>query len=572
MKDSRTFHEIFGIYVEKPYQLGVLRAKQRNYEWRRIEILQLLNDISELAETHDPLGYFVNTVAIFENVKENVEEIIDGNQRLTTTLLIYLTIKNFILNNNLGKQYEFILNDIDRRIYRHYDKRVILNPMPVDKPIFEDVLNNCHEKIHSNNYEYKTTRIAKAYKFIYEYFTNCCIEKGYNYINSFYMGGLYNLRTLILEPQSEKEAANLFQKSNTCGLELNNNTKITVFVNQILADYVDDNDLPLEKYVEYNTKFANAVDSVKDFKKSFVYFLYYLDNTYVTYTRIYDSFYNYLNNVLVYGKQKSDKFSNIFELIDKFCYFTNFIYSLQNNYFENETKKINYLLSLCGTCVYTEIAIIDMFSDKYDYAFSNTEKYNIIEMLMIITFRSKYLVSGLSHPEKRMACLINKCLEINSKTNERIDKIFKEYIINSGLLEEMGYVSDETFVRGIIYKPIYNKRITSVLKYVLTKLNNYFGDEQIIFGTNIDNTIEHVIPQINNQNEKLLHTIGNLTVLSRSNNSSLKNETYVNKKSTLNKSSIHLNQYFIDKDDFNWTDVEERSKYLAPIMCEIFKI
>ena len=76
---------------------------------------------------------------------------------------------------------------------------------------------------------------------------------------------------------------------------------------------------------------------------------------------------------------------------------------------------------------------------------------------------------------------------------------------------------------------------------------------------------------IENRN-KILHTIGNLTILTTSLNPSVSNSAFEIKKDALNlQSTVLLNTYFQNKTVWDEEEIRKRSKYLYNIIRQIWK-
>lgn len=86
---------------------------QRAYAWGKSEIERFFNDISRLVESeldsnqHDNLEHFFGTLVIKEERAgfANKSIIIDGQQRLTTTLLFLIALRDLEKDANNNKKY-----------------------------------------------------------------------------------------------------------------------------------------------------------------------------------------------------------------------------------------------------------------------------------------------------------------------------------------------------------------------------------------------------------------------------------------------------------------------------------
>lgn len=83
-KDQLNIEEIFNKFYEVP-------DYQREYVWRKANVLALLNDIYSAFKENTQNAYFIGTTVVATNPKSATLEVIDGQQRLTT-LFILLSI------------------------------------------------------------------------------------------------------------------------------------------------------------------------------------------------------------------------------------------------------------------------------------------------------------------------------------------------------------------------------------------------------------------------------------------------------------------------------------------------
>lgn len=78
----------------------VIPSYQRGYRWDEIQVKDLLNDIYEFKQNNNE-GFYCLQPLVLKKISDNVYEVIDGQQRLTTIYLIlkYLKSKNIIEEN-----------------------------------------------------------------------------------------------------------------------------------------------------------------------------------------------------------------------------------------------------------------------------------------------------------------------------------------------------------------------------------------------------------------------------------------------------------------------------------------
>ncbi|MFH7010555.1 DUF262 domain-containing protein [Flavobacterium sp. FlaQc-52] len=179
---------------------------------------------------------------------------------------------------------------------------------------------------------------------------------------------------------------------------------------------------------------------------------------------------------------------------------------------------------------------------------------------------------------------------------------FKE-LLNSKTSETNLWPTDNILLEKLLDRPLYReeKNKTRSISNILLEVEKYIRgskQEQVVF-LNTGLTIEHLLPQnwfeywpldgytisdddfkisvhavmtetdkdgkyhkIENRN-KMLHTIGNLTILTSSLNPSVSNSSFDIKKQEIGlQSTVILNTYFQDKPIWNEEQIKNRSQYL----------
>ncbi|MBR4676086.1 MAG: DUF262 domain-containing protein [Victivallales bacterium] len=116
---------------------------QRPYRWTTTNVLQLLNDIMVSMEA-GKLEYRIGTAILFYSKDDNTMEIVDGQQRLTTILLILRTVKGS--NKDLpGQEIRYQSNSVDaiRENYQFIDKWLSDNTVDRGKALADYILDKC---------------------------------------------------------------------------------------------------------------------------------------------------------------------------------------------------------------------------------------------------------------------------------------------------------------------------------------------------------------------------------------------------------------------------------------------
>lgn len=96
----------------------IVPPHQRDYAWSNEEVLQLLNDLA--AARSKGADYFLGTIVTITSEKDKKLQIVDGQQRITTTAILYATFQKYLERKNIGAT---ALTYIDAQILNTPDKR-----------------------------------------------------------------------------------------------------------------------------------------------------------------------------------------------------------------------------------------------------------------------------------------------------------------------------------------------------------------------------------------------------------------------------------------------------------------
>ena len=137
----------------------------------------------------------------------------------------------------------------------------------------------------------------------------------------------------------------------------------------------------------------------------------------------------------------------------------------------------------------------------------------------------------------------------------------------------------ETFLSKPLYKLMPANRINLILQGIEAQLRSAMSETQEV-SSNL--SIEHIMPQewyknwslptrlrdrekATDERNRQIHTIGNLTLVSKKLNSGLSNAPWKEKRATLNGHTVlHLNRTLLDDAPNNWNakEIEDRGKRL----------
>jgi uncharacterized protein with ParB-like and HNH nuclease domain len=214
------------------------------------------------------------------------------------------------------------------------------------------------------------------------------------------------------------------------------------------------------------------------------------------------------------------------------------------------------------------------------------DKKDIKELLeiygQVLTMIVRVKVSGVSTP--KMSSMFPGLYGHIKNTDNKIEVLqskFKEYGF---------FVTDEEFKNSLLDRKLYNAQEKEFVRMILVGIDKHMQKYEQYPDYSTLNTIEHVCPQRgreesgwddylgddshNEQLEDIIHTVGNLTLLSRPANSHASNNPFVEKVSSYHEITF-LNRDIKKRCDagviWNIDAIKDRSKDMAKIALEVWK-
>lgn len=387
---------------------------QREYSWEKENIKTLLNDIHK--------DYYLGNIISYKD--SNVSEIIDGQQRIITTFLILITIRNITTNANLKKDIEKIIYYNDECKLKLKDRigstgRNILNFILDDEDNIPDLVKEYNE-IQNYNFIKKTIKPMDL-ELIYN-----------NLINS-----------LVVEISFTKnisDAHEMFVNVNTKGKPL---TEIEILKSQLFKYLLSrpNSDFYKEKWQEMLNSIPKKEYStyVSDSYLQYLFINSNSDDTIKTSGTVKENFMFLLK--IIDNKQKA---LNIFNLMTDsgldniyypYCAVKNHnLTLLKDNYYSNLTTSITRLDSLWkmfGEFGFeqSDVLFVSLFRNKETFV-NNYTNYLYTFMLYIFLYEISRSIIGTSpaqYSNSFRQLARNVC---NENDPSKINQILKEYILN----------------------------------------------------------------------------------------------------------------------------------------------
>ena len=552
----------------------VIPVYQRNYTWQHnIQVKKFLNDIFNIDE--NVKSYFIGIIMYLSreiNFKQKEYIIIDGQQRLTTMFLLLYVIKELAIETN----QKDIANFIDSNIYNtNVDSnfKMKLKPLVSDDDVYQKISNGKHSEITFKDEE---STIYKSYKTIKEYIS----KQMKNMTLADILDKKIRKLQIVAVPLIESDnAQQIFESINASGEPL---TSVDLIRNYVLMDM--DSSMQdviynncwkkLENLFPDQKKFENFIRNYIASKK---YYLPSINDLYQDFKKFWEEDWNeYYSNENPFSRENSElidcDFNDIevkMKVLQKSAQnYYHIFYS--NNSLEKEIVEYRKYNSL------TPLPFILGIYEMYDA--------NIIEkdeLLKIIDMINNYMIRReLAGFEQNTISRMFPTLLKNVKEAQSEDNFYYKtliYLVNYNK-NNISKLPEDAMIEN--YLRSCNAYKLPSIRIILDKLENHKNTAPVDLN---ELNIEHIMPQtiteywkniigteIENY-EFYVNLLGNITLVSVTDNSTFQNGEFNYKKSVMNGTKhIKLNENITDKNQWTTKEIKERTEELIKHICEVY--
>ena len=538
---------------------------QRTYKWKESDIKKVFETL-----TGNENPYFG---AIVTQTKYcNDLSIIDGQQRLVTFSLIYLAMRNVILNEDEFKKDDELKSLADEvyeeYLIQKYYKQTLYFKTKARLCLKEEDAN-CYESLLFNNHSINDeNNICKAYSFIYKYIKKQHSKK---FILEIFER-IKKVQIIHFFLETCDNAYQIFESINSTGKAL---TPGEIIKNKLFWEIEK---IGIKEEVDNLTELILKIEenSLGNIDDCLRYWYYVKKQEYLTTgtksSIIKGKICKFIEKIGVKVAVNSlYEFSKIFRGVLTLTY--------------NSKKINNFLKTSLTDLYYFKILIFDVLTSE---ELTEAEQLAILKLGEKIVFRKH--ICGHTFLYKTFIGVTKKCVKEENKLKKFIQIINEKPLNLWGKQKiESPIPYDEEFIPKFLEKEIYggDKEMT---RYIFNKLENeMYGTLSKEYNDIYNNlkerklTIEHIIPQTpteewknvlgDNCQEiygKYLNTIGNLTITGY--NSEMSNKPFKDKKLTYEQSPFNLNKQLCTYENFGYEEFMNRQKFLGEKAKEIWKI
>lgn len=526
---------------------------QRNYTWEKKgnceKLLQDIVSISQNKKTHfmGSITYILHLIDDEKSLRQLQEfVIIDGQQRITTIMLLLKAIETKIQNEGIKKEIDGLLNLTGQRLR--------LKPIKSDKEAFDLVMQNRSHELQG------VSRIRDNYRFFTKELDKY-LEKGYR-IEEIY-GAFLRLKIVAIGLElGEDDPQVVFESINATGVQLKG---LDLIRNYLMMG--ENSDRQKHLYDTYWVPLENWLGEkdLNDFIK--------------TYLRIYfeDRFKEEEREVYYALKaHHRDNFSDDIQGLMSDMREYGRIYQIfldRDHYFlgRGDPQQLANLRLRIKDIVKIKFGVAKPFILRCarDFEEGKLDYENFHEILQIlISYYVRRSVCGDSNALNKFLYPLYRQLE-----NVSADAL-KRYLGRS--VGQTAFPNDDKIRAAFLVRNAY--AANQVCKFILLEIEKLSNAEPPR-EENLE--VEHFYPKTPTQEwrdrvgdyftfeQDYLNNFGNLTLSGQ--NQKLSNKSYEEKIALMEEySSLHLNDYFINN-THSWgiEEVRNRSEYLADRFCQV---
>lgn len=554
---------------------------QRNYTWEKEHCDQLYNDIINSIKLDK--NHFLGSLVYSTTKRNDIKScpVIDGQQRLTTVMLLLKAIDDLIDDpENITKKKirKNLYNELCEERYK-----LKLKNSDNDNTELEKVLMGNNDSLD------KTSKVVINFNHFKNRIKRSIDSDGISFEDL--LNGIAKLEIVEIVLDANDEPQKIFESINSTGVKL---TTADLIRNFLLMGILDPG-VQAEIYKNYWVTLDNLINK-ENIEKFFYDFLVMKDTKYIEEKRVYENFKEYYSNYCV---MHGNNVEEIFKEIVKFSKYYNLIVC---NNSEDYSKETNMCCSIFNVLQHSTIYpfllnVCDDFSDiqkLYDkqYFLTNEERQvllvreaefnSILKLFGNYALRRNIAEVPSSSLRRFYAALYNRVFGKNKSNKECYYKALEAYLCTLKTSDKMP--NDNVFIEGLHSCNMYRR--AKILRYFFDIIENK-GKEPIDM-SNL--TIEHILPEtlsnqwINDLGERYqevydryVHTLGNLSITGY--NSEYSNATFTIKKQKYNElvkeektKVVILNHELSDNEIVSWgeDEIKNRAKRLSEIIVNKF--
>jgi len=541
---------------------GILRGNrlkvptfQREYSWETNQVDQLLNDFHRAKLDHS--DYFLGTIVTIAKGTHEPLEIVDGQQRLTTTAILITAIREVM--KEIG-QPEAVIESINNDYLSSYDRKAGEHVPKLtlnidDNDFFSELLRGNKPKRSRDSHDRLQDAFQNARSFMRKVVSTFAEVDKPTVLNEWLEFIEHEASVILVKTDDAAKAFKMFETLNDRGLK----TSQADLVKSYLFGQAG------KRVGEAQSRWSSMKDNLEELKDD-------------------ESTINFLRHNLIATKQ--------FVRAED-------IYSSVQSGVRGETSSASFISSLeASSRVY-----VSTYQESSEYWSSYPtssqkalEVYNKFDLKpsrpLVFALAIKFKPNEFDKAISLVSSLIVRLVLASRTRSGVIEQTFANAALNvyEGKItttDELKKLLTNVIVSDLDFRNEFQTaRVTKadLARYYLRTLENAnAGDKEPWFIVNEDSailTLEHVLPQnpVNgwhfDADVRKLYTkrLGNLCLLQKSGNELIGNKSYAEKKSSLFESPLKMTSMIAENSTWGPEQIEERQTKLADIAIKAWPV
>ena len=552
---------------------------QREYSWTDEQIDRFWNDLKKHHDTKDRSPYFFGSmVLIEENSGSEDYRIIDGQQRLSTSITLFAVIRDMLFESekkidadNINEFIKIPESETDECQYRVTMSRN--NQDFFRSHILDMGVASKKAKLEPKQVPKRNIGLYDAYRILYKEIDKSCselltIDEKTQFLIS--LASRFAKYFVIIKNviDTPARAYRIFDSLNNRGMRLEETDLVKNYLLEII-DYENGNvEESYEKWLDILSTLDSAKIKESDFLRHYLMAHHEPTGPQEVFDRVADK---------IHTKEQAEKF------IDSLCNVAK-IYGELKDPHEEYWKEYKIIECLKAFNALNSKVVFPVLLKGYE-RFGDDKKlfFNLVNSLLIFFFRSRTICKTSA---TALESLMNKiCKQMRVEVNITVPKII------DSLKQSKKYRTNEEFKFHFKTFDANSKNAFYILKNINNELHG--GIKESTMSVEKDKaSIEHIMPKIITGTEwekdlktkGLNHTevhdyhnnnlwrIGNLTLLGKIKNSTIKNKSYSEKLASYKNDDTKMTQGLHQWPEWNEESILNRQEMFAEHALKIWSL
>jgi uncharacterized protein with ParB-like and HNH nuclease domain len=547
---------------------------QRAYAWGRSEIDRYFSDVtkiieSQLSNEEKKKEHFFGTLVIKKenDSLDNRSIIVDGQQRVTTTLLMLIALRDLEDNPDHKShiEHKYLFNNSS-----NLENKIKLKQVTKDWDAYKAIVNS-QSSISGN--------ITRAYELFKKLISN--YRKEYpnvefkDFIKAF---GKLNVSIIILDeaPHKGEDPQMIFETLNSLGRPLELSDLIR---NYILLEYDSKSQTDLYENVWHPRIEKILKDDLSAFFRDYLQLRLCMplktinhDNT----KELYRKFKEYVGK---YDSTKRVFIGEILTLVDAYSWIVN----NENDNIITENKKVDVEIKELLNNIFIDIksdafkpfvlGLLEIFMTRKVQSFDDRRLLSLLKDIRTYLIRRR--VASLNKGENKYLVTCCKSLKEIASGDKHIFNLLSDSFYKLR-------IPNDTEISNTLSELDFYQELKKYAKLILGKIEQNESKVAVDF-RRPDITIEHIMPQtLTNQwkdelgknwestHTDYLHNIGNLILTEF--NSEIGNKSFNVKKRELDKSNLNYRFAITKKTKWNLKSIQEHQSNMIELFIKTFPL